>query len=234
MSAAAPSIKGRFIEDVVEDVKRQQSKAIAERLGLLDQAVIRAPIDPNAWYDIRLYARLLAFLRDIEGDGTDDYLRDRGVRNAERMLGAGVYPQLDYLGRIQADRETEPSLRRAAFGRDLRFLSTMGAAVFNFTRWNPVDDPDHADRFRIEVSDAEAFPDFAGLTSEGFMNRGHRREEGEPDLWRYDRVRSDLAVFRMTRTPWASSSPAAEAPMSRSWPYRLPSRAASSASPSRT
>lgn len=31
------------------------------------------------------------------------------------------------------------------------------------------------------------------------MNRSHRRAEGEPALWHFERHSGDLVVFRMTR-----------------------------------
>jgi hypothetical protein len=205
MSATAPSIKGRFFETAAQDVRRifGSGDLACDRmerwLGAGDQAVLRRPTDAEAWYDIRLYARLLCFLRDIEGQGSDAYLRARGARNAERLLGAGLYSQLEYIRHGQADNETDPERRLRALGRDLKLLSTIGASIFNFTRWNPVVDPDCGDRYRIEVSGAAAFPDVAGLTSEGFMNRSHRRTPEDPDLWRYGRASADVVYFRMTR-----------------------------------
>jgi hypothetical protein len=203
----APSIKGRFFEHAAIDVRALFASGdlardrIARWLGPADQAAVRAEVDANGWYDIRLYARLLAFLRDIEGGGSDDYLRARGSRNAERVLAAGLYSQLEYLNHTQADHEIDPGRRLRALGRDLKVLSTISASIFNFTRWNPVVDPDHPDRYRIEVSDAGAFPDEAGFTSEGFMNRSHRCGPGSalPDLWRFERASHHLVLFRMTR-----------------------------------
>jgi hypothetical protein len=205
MAARAPSIKGRFFESAALDVRRLfesgelASDRVSRWLGPGDQAVLDGPIEADAWYDIRLYARLLALLRDVEGGGRDDYLRGRGEKNCERALAAGLYSQLEYLSRTQADHETEPARRMRALGRDLKLLSTISASIFNFTRWNPVVDPERRDRYRIEVSEASAFPDVAGFTSEGFMNRSHRRSEGEPDLWRYERRSESLVLFRMTR-----------------------------------
>jgi hypothetical protein len=205
MSATAPSIKGRFFESAAADVRRLfddgglASDRVARWLGPGDQAVLGGPIAAEAWYDIRLYARLLALLRDVEGGGCDDYLRERGSKNCERVLAAGLYSQLEYLSHTQAGQETDPARRLRALGRDLKLLSTISASIFNFTRWNPVVDPEHRDRYRIEVSDARAFPDVAGFTSEGFMNRSHRRAAGEPGLWRFERRSAELVLFRMTR-----------------------------------
>ena len=205
MSAPAPSIKGRFFETAAADVRRLfesgelASDRLARWLGPGDQALLGGPIEADAWYDIRVYARLLALLRDVEGGGRDDYLRERGSKNAERVLAAGLYSQLEYLSHTQADHETDPTRRLRALGRDLKLLATISASIFNFTRWNPVVDPEHPDRCRIEVTEAGAFPDVAGFTSEGFMNRSHRRTEGEPDLWRFERRSERLVLFRMTR-----------------------------------
>jgi hypothetical protein len=207
MPTTAPCIKGRFFETAAQDVHalftsgELASDGMARWLGPADQSVLRRPVVAEAWYDIRVYARLLALLRDVLGGGCDDYLRERGSRNAERVLAAGLYTQLEYIPHAQAENETDPQRRLRALGRDLKLLSTISASIFNFTRWNPVVDPQYGDRYRIEVTDAADFPDVAGFTSEGFMNRSHRRgsQADAPDLWRYERHRSDLVVFRMTR-----------------------------------
>ncbi len=76
---------------------------------------------------------------------------------------------------------------------------TISASILNFSRWIGKADPERDGRYTIEISEASDFPDELGWTSEGFVNR-MARQHGEPDLWRWERVRSDLLMFRMIRS----------------------------------
>jgi len=151
-----------------------------------------------SWYDIRIYARLLAILKDAEGDGSIDYLRRRGVQSAERLLNAGLYQQLEYLNRTQIASSVDSHDRFLAFGRDLRLLTTLSGSIYNFMRWESQVDPEIRNRYQIQVSEATAFPDDMGWAAEGFINR-MAKQHGDPDLWRWQRVAPDLIVFRMIR-----------------------------------
>ena len=51
----------------------------------------------------------------------------------------------------------------------------------------------------IEVSEAKDFPDVLCWRSDGLVNE-MATQHGEPDLWRWDRVRKDLVLFRMVRS----------------------------------
>jgi hypothetical protein len=200
----APSIKGGVFGLAVDDVRKLlKDGAIsphqAERwLDPLDFEVLDRPVSHVDWYDVQIYGRLLALLRDVEGKGSNDYLCQRGARSAERLLEAGLYQQLEYLNRTQLGRATDAKSRYEAFGRDLRLLTTVSASILSFSRWASQPDPEYADRYRIEVSQAEAFPEGLVWTSQGFMNR-MATQHGEPDLWRGERVRTDLIVYRMIR-----------------------------------
>jgi hypothetical protein len=202
--SAPPSIKGRIFGPAVEDVQKLLDQGELRRDELArwlqpgDVALLAKPIDPTAWYDIRSYARILDLLRDELGNGSSDYLRERGSRSAERLLEAGLYQQLEYLKRTQVERAGDPRERYLAFGRDLKLLTTLSASILNFSRWEAKPDPERADRYVIEVSEAQDVPDNLGWTSEGFVN-GMARQHGGSDLWRWKRERADLIVFRMIR-----------------------------------
>lgn len=200
-----PSIKGRIFGPAVEDVNKLLARGdlAAEELGRWlepgDLPLLGQAISATEWYDVRSYVRLAALLRDVEGHGSNDYLRERGVRSAERLLEAGLYSQLEYLGRVQVARESDPQKRFLAFGRDLKLLTTLSASILSFSRWNSLVDPEQKDRYLIEVSDAKDFPDVLGFTSEGFVN-GMARQHGAADLWRWERARPDLVLLRMVRS----------------------------------
>jgi len=202
--AAVPSVKGSLIAASVEDIKKLvQAGTLSEaelerRLEPGDLEVLSRDVNVMSWYDIRIYARLLAILKDAEGDGSIDYLRRRGVQSAERLLNAGLYQQLEYLNRTQIASSVDSHDRFLAFGRDLRLLTTLSGSIYNFMRWESQVDPEIRNRYQIQVSEATAFPDDMGWAAEGFINR-MAKQHGQADLWRWQRVAPDLIVFRMIR-----------------------------------
>jgi hypothetical protein len=138
-------------------------------------------------------------LRDTEGGGSNEYLRERGRQTARRLLEAGLYQQLEYLHATQLKRAKDPRARFEAFGRDLRLLNTLSASILNFSKWESKPDPERQDRYVIEVSEARDFPEVLCWRSDGFVNE-MATEHGEPDLWRWERAAPALVVFRMVRS----------------------------------
>jgi hypothetical protein len=202
--AAVPSVKGSLIAASVEDIKKLlQAGTLSEselerRLQPGDLEVLARGVSMMGWYDIRIHARMLELLKDAEGGGSDDYLRQRGAQSAERLLDAGLYQQLEYLNRTQLSNTADSLERFLAFGRDLRLLTTLSGSIYNFMRWESQIDPEVKNRYLIRVSEATAFPDDMGWAAEGFINR-MAMQHGDPDLWRWQRPAPDLIVFRMIR-----------------------------------
>ena len=202
--ATPPSIKGRIFGVAVEDVNKLLASGELARTDLArwlrpdDLAYLTKTIGAADWYDVAAYARILLLLRDVEGYGSNDYLRGRGIATAQRLLEAGLYSQMEYLSRAQVAREKDPEKRSAAFGRDLKLLTTLSASILSFTKWESRSDPEHAGRYRIDVSGAQDYPEALGFTSEGFLN-GMARQHAAADLWRWQRASPELVVFRMTR-----------------------------------
>jgi len=202
--AAVPSVKGSLIAASVEDIRKLvqagtlSQAEIERRLEPGDLEVLSQDVSLMGWYDIRIHARMLELLKDVEGDGSDDYLRRRGAQSAERLLDAGLYQQLEYLNRTQLANTVDSLDRFLAFGRDLRLLTTLSGSIYNFTRWESQIDPEIANRYKIRVSDSKAFPDIMGCAAEGFINR-MAKQHGQADLWRWQRAAPDLIVFRMIR-----------------------------------
>jgi hypothetical protein len=202
---ALPSIKGSLFSSIVESVLKLVSEGLISReelhrrlepsdLEILDQAV-----QLTQWYGIRSYERMVELLRDVEGGGHNEYLRQRGTQAAERLLKAGLYQQMEYLNRTQAGKAIDARERFQAFGRDLRLLTTLSASLLNFSCWQVQPDPEWAERYRIEISGAAAYPEVLVWQTEGLINR-MASQHGEPNLWRWERVRPDLIVFRMNRS----------------------------------
>jgi len=202
---AIPSIKGSVFASVVEDVRKliaggDMSRAEAERrLRAEDLALLEAEVFVSHWYDIRAYSRLSELLRDVQGGGDNEFLREKGRETARRLLEAGLYAQLEYLQRAGVSKVIGSRERFEAFGRDLRLLTTLSGSILNFSRWLPKPDPDRADRYVIEVSDAKDMPEALCWRSDGFVNE-MARHHGDQDLWTWERPRQDLVWFRMTRS----------------------------------
>lgn len=201
---SVPSVKGSVFASVVEDVcKSIASGAVARDqlhrwLRPEDIALLDEKIGVSSWYPINSYTRMGELLRDVQGGGSNEYLRQCGRQTARRLLEAGLYSQLEYLHRAEIGKASGDRARFEAFGRDLRLLTTISASILSFSRWAMKLDPDHDSQYMIEVSEAQDFPEVLCWRSDGFINE-MATHHGESDLWRWSRPRQDLVVFRMTR-----------------------------------
>jgi hypothetical protein len=200
-----PSIKGSVFASVVDDVRKLLAGGELSRDEALrwlepgDLALLEREIFVSHWYDIRSYSRLSLLLRDVVGGGDNEFLREKGRATARRLLEAGLYAQLEYLQRAEVARATDAGARFEAFGRDLRLLTTLSGSILSFTRWLSKPDPERADRYVIEVSEAKDMPEALCWRSDGFVNEMASRH-GDRDLWSWKRVRADYVLFRMTRS----------------------------------
>jgi hypothetical protein len=200
-----PCIKGSVFVRAVEDVLKLVSSGSLARTELArwlrppDLVLLDQPVLPSRWYDVQIYGRLLELLKDVEGEGKNEYLRERGARSAEVLRKAGVYQQMEYLNRTQASQQKDPRARFLAFGRDLRLLVTLYGSILNFGRQQVKDDPAHADRYLLEYAEVAPYPESLCWTTDGFVNR-MAKTHGAPDLWCWERRVPELLVFRMTRS----------------------------------
>jgi hypothetical protein len=137
-------------------------------------------------------------LREVEGGGSNEYLRQLGRQTARRLLDGGLYSQLEYLNRVEVSRTAEGPARFAAFGRDLRLLTTLSGSILNFSRWTSMPDPEGEGHYLIDVSEARDYPEVLAWRSDGFINE-MVAQRGGPDLWSWERVSADRIVFRMIR-----------------------------------
>ena len=89
--AAIPSIKGAVLAGHAEVLKKYldthslDPATLESRFEPGDLELLKRPIAAASWYDIRIYARLVEFLRDYEGNGSNQYLVNSGVRSAEGL-----------------------------------------------------------------------------------------------------------------------------------------------------
>ena len=132
-------------------------------------------------------------LRDIAGEGSNEYLRQQGRQTARRLLEAGLYGQLEYLQRTEVSKVADAKARYEAFGRDLRLLTSLSASILNFSRWTAEPDPERTRRYCIVVSDAVDFPEVLCWRSDGFVNEMATRHD-DADLWGWDRPSRDRIV----------------------------------------
>jgi hypothetical protein len=137
-------------------------------------------------------------LREVDGGGSNEYLRRLGRQTARRLLDAGLYAQIEYLNRTEVMRTEDGPARIAAFGRDLRRLNTMSASIFNFSRWTHELDREQPGRYRIEITEARDFSEVLAWRTDGFMNE-MAAQGGGGDLWAWSRVSLDHIRFRMIR-----------------------------------
>ena len=199
-----PSIKGSIVANHAEVLQKYLAKAqvpaseLARRFQPGELELLAGPIEATRWYDVRMYKRLLEFLRDYPGEGDNQYLIDAGRRSAENLIRAGIHQQLEYLRRTQHQERIEPAERFAAFGRDLRLLSSITGSILNFSPVTVVQDPEYRYRWILRRSEAREFPDVLCWTTQGFSNR-MAEEHGSPDLWYWERPEPDQVQYRMNR-----------------------------------
>lgn len=203
MSTTTPCIKGSAFGSLAEDVKKLLDSGslpdaqVRRWLRDEDLRVLEEPVVVSRWYDIGCYSRLTELMRDVEGGGHPEYVVERGRRAAERLLEAGLYAQMEYLQRTEAMQRQDARERFEAFGRDLRRLTTLSAAMFNFSRWSARPDPETGDRYLIEVTEAQDFPEVLCWSTQGFIN-GMSSLRQSP-AWRWRRAANDHVVFQQTR-----------------------------------
>jgi hypothetical protein len=198
------SIKGSIVASHAEVLNkylaesRPSDSVLARYFKPGDLEILAKHIDKTDWYDIQFYQRMMEFLRDYPGGGDNQYLVQAGRRSAENLINAGVHLQFEYLRRTQHQEVTDPRERFLAFGRDLRLLTTIARSILNFSTSAVREDPEFANRWIIEHSDARDYPEILCWTTQGFTNR-MAEEHSAPDLWRWERLHLDRIEFRMNR-----------------------------------
>jgi hypothetical protein len=201
-----PAIKGTLFAAVVADLNRLveagavgqgelETALSVDELALLDQKINAA-----TWYDIHSYHAMVGLMGRAEGAGAADYWHERGRRAADRMIAAGIYQQMDYIGRTRASAESDPTARFHALAKDLRLLLSVHASVLNFGDWKTVVDPDSGDRYRVEIRGIEGIPDGIFRATTGMFNRmSEIANERDAHGWEFARLGPDFVVIRMTR-----------------------------------
>jgi hypothetical protein len=173
-------------------------KSLARRFKPDEIAILKGPFRDAGWFDVALYGRLLEFMRDEIGDGSDEYLVQAGARTAQRLIDSGIHQQMEYLKRTQHRTMGDKELRSAAFGRDLRLLNSISASILNFSKSDVLPDPEYPLRWVIRKTEAQAYPTPLCWTTLGFINR-MAAEHGDPDLWYWEYLSAGSFRYRMRR-----------------------------------
>lgn len=207
---AEPSIKGTIFKSVVEDLRRERDggRVKAEELeGMLearDLEILDSKIHDAMWYPIPTYARMLEALCRIAAGGRSVYYAERGAANAQRLLDAGLYSQLDLLGSWDDARGApgdELERRVRGYEAQLRRVVSLAGAIYNVGRWEVTRDAEAEDRTAIDIYESSDYSDGMRLAIEGFFNQCARHVKGRTPisrLFRSERVAPDHIRIRMT------------------------------------
>lgn len=195
---SVPEVKGIILVGVVDDLLRLKGAGeiddtdLEARLEASDLALLDEKVDPARWYPVASYERMVELLYDVEGGRDPAYLRRRGEASAQRLVAAGVYQQLNALeSGAKADS-------RAEFGRRVRISASLQGAMLRLGEWKVLDDPDHAGRVLIEVTDAAAFPEVMRIALEGFVTAASQ-VAGSDIRWYSERPSPSRILLRMDR-----------------------------------
>ena len=188
---ANPSIKGAALQSVTEDVHRLRNAGrlpeslLTTRLKPEDLQALDELTVPGLWYPIATYGRLLDLLCEVEGRGRPDYLVERGVRAAERLMAAGAWRHF----LASADRWGE---------RAGEAMIQVAKGFYNFTDW-VLEHHAATDRYTLSVQGAGDFPDAARFAAQGFVQVLFARMGGRPVEVTSVRPSPDRVVYEIRR-----------------------------------
>jgi hypothetical protein len=159
---AVPSIKATGFQSAADDLARLVAEGrisreeLEARLLPEDLQYLGKQLAASSWVPIETYLRALNVLVELEaGADTNEYLRERGRRGGERLHKLGLYGQFD------ASIET--------WGHRVGTITaTMGAVLYNFSRWSFESDAESA-AFQTTVDDAYYYPEPLMYVGEGFI-----------------------------------------------------------------
>ena len=157
-----PSIKATGFQSAADDLAKLVESGRLTRLELEtrlepgDLPYLGKQLAASSWVPIATYMRALDVLIELEGGrDVERYLRERGRRAAERLHKMGLY------GQFEASVET--------WGHRVGTITvTMGAVLYNFSRWRFESDAENKS-FQTIVDDARDYPDHLRAVGEGFI-----------------------------------------------------------------
>jgi len=147
---------------------------------------------------------MLDALCRVAAAGRSIYYAERGAANAQRLLDAGLYSQLDLLGNWDTAKGSpgeELDRRVRNYEAQLRRVVSLAGAIYNVGRWEVIRDPESDQRSAIEIFESADYSDGMRLAIEGFLNQCARTVPGRERitrLFRSERVDDDHIRIRMT------------------------------------
>jgi hypothetical protein len=192
-----PSIKGMAFGSVVEDVVRlcKNGRIQPEALQLIltpdDLPYMREEVISNKWYPITCYQRMLELLRKYDGGDRDDYVRERGMRAAQRLIDAGIYQQLRYASEVQEAIDRNEALER------LKLIVTLWNGMFNVGAWRVYVDEKNPDELGVIINGAEDVPAIALEAIEGFITRITEFDAIPTSALAFERIAPDVVRLKM-------------------------------------
>lgn len=200
----SPAVKGSIVSGAIEELNRLQQQdrlsadLIETRLETGDLVLLEEKPNPAKWYPMAFYARLLDLLGDVHAGDREEYFRERGRANAQRLMDAGLYQQLGFV-----DRWSE-EIRAGSFRSDeavpryvskLKLVVTLAGSIYSVGEWIAQQDPDSSLRALVVVNDASDYSDPMRFAAEGFLNQSSGRSI---DLFKSERPHLSRILFRMT------------------------------------
>jgi hypothetical protein len=187
---AVPSIKATGFQSAADDLaklvaaKKLSRAELEKRLQPGDLQYLDKQLAASSWVPVATYARALDLLIAVEGGAdVEAYLRGRGKRAAARLHKMGLY------GQFEESVETWGS-------KVGTITATMGAVLYNFTKWSFRSDPDGG-AFETTLDEARDYPDALRAVGEGFIQ--YLAENLMPERKvevTSERVTADRIVFR--------------------------------------
>jgi hypothetical protein len=199
-----PSIKGYALSSVIDDLRRLLEEGrlshakLEQTLSAEARSLLGSEISNALWYPIAPYGEMLDLLLEIEGLGSEEYLRGRGKRTFERFRALGLYQQLDFLQRNASEQVTREDVMRA-----IKMGFTLYSTVYNFGRYQVEVDPENQDQVRQIIYEAGPLPDSALPIIAGFCTESLCLLAGGRKIMSVEAHRSgpDTVEFSLDLTP---------------------------------
>jgi hypothetical protein len=165
-----PAIKGGALKSLVLDARDglqdgRISRVAANRALLPeDFQLLGEGIVDSEWYDVEVYRRLSMLVHEQLGGGDRSYFKKRGAAVAERLIGLGVYQQVEYLQRIEFAETL------AVAHQNINLTATLWRSLFNFGGWTVSYGADRG-TLSMLVADSMPMPALGWDAIEGFIQR---------------------------------------------------------------
>jgi hypothetical protein len=193
-----PAIRGGTFLLAAEDLLALIDRGMLSReelevaLRREDLELLHSKPAPTAWVPIGTFARVIDLLLEHDGGGDVAYLRQRGVRAAERGFDSGAFAQLRHSAVIgELTEGGQPVFKEL----DGRMMTSISGAIFNFGSWSF---SDTGECYEVEARDVGPLPDTTRHSVEGFLEVMAARTSLQDLKVTSERVAPDRILFRIS------------------------------------